>query len=89
MSKAPRKLTLTRETLVPLQNHDLDAVNGGTSPLASMVVRSAVQASVRVCSAVSRAVSRVSAAYVSNILNSKPAEGSGNPQGQPSPQQDQ
>jgi hypothetical protein len=32
MSKAPRKLTLTRETIAPLHNNELDAVNGGTSP---------------------------------------------------------
>jgi hypothetical protein len=32
MSKPPRKLILTRETLAPMQDRELNDVNGGTSP---------------------------------------------------------
>ena len=32
MKNEARKLTLTRETLLPLQDHELGAVNGGTTP---------------------------------------------------------
>jgi hypothetical protein len=53
MNKAPRKLTLTRETLVPLQNHELHDVNGGTSPAISIASRATFMASVRFCSVVS------------------------------------
>ncbi|HEY6178329.1 MAG TPA: hypothetical protein VIX73_27930 [Kofleriaceae bacterium] len=51
MSKAPRKLTLTRETLLPLQNHELAAVHGGT---ATAVSRVTIRVSVRACQLVSR-----------------------------------
>lgn len=51
MSKAPRKLTLTRETLLPLQNHELAAVHGGT---ATAVSRIAYTASIRACQLISR-----------------------------------
>ena len=51
MSKAPRKLTLTRETLLPLQNHELTTVHGGT---ATAVSRATFMASVRACQLVSR-----------------------------------
>ena len=56
MSKAPRKLTLNRETLVSLQNTELDQVNGGTSPATpaiSVASRASFIASVRFCSQVS------------------------------------
>jgi hypothetical protein len=56
MNKAPRKLTLTRETLAPLQTSELTAVNGGTSPATpaiSVASRATFIASVRFCSAVS------------------------------------
>lgn len=53
MSKAPRKLTLTRETLLPLQNNELTEVHGGTSPVVSVAARVAFIATVRFCPAVS------------------------------------
>jgi len=56
MNKAPRKLTLNRETLASLQNNELTAINGGTSPATpavSVASRATFVASVRFCSAVS------------------------------------
>ena len=52
MNKAPRKLTLTRETLLPLQNNELTAVNGGT---ATAVSRVTFMASIRACRLISAA----------------------------------
>ena len=52
MSKAPRKLTLTRETLLPLQNHELATVHGGT---ATAVSRVTFMASIRACRIISAA----------------------------------
>ena len=51
MSKAPRKLTLTRETLLPLQNHELATVHGGT---ATAISRATYVASIRACQLISR-----------------------------------
>jgi hypothetical protein len=50
-------LTLTRETLMPLQTTELGAINGGTSPVVVTVVgeegaAASFAASVRFCSAV-------------------------------------
>lgn len=56
MNKAPRKLSLNRETLVSLQNNELDQVNGGTSPASpaiSAASRATFVASVRFCSQIS------------------------------------
>ena len=54
MSKAPRKLTLSRETLLPLQNHELTAVHGGTATAVTAVSRATFMASIRACQLVSR-----------------------------------
>ncbi|TMQ08672.1 MAG: hypothetical protein E6J90_39720 [Deltaproteobacteria bacterium] len=61
MSKAPRKLTLTRETLLPLQNSELAAINGGTATPAVFIAtrvsvvasRAGIVASARFCSGIS------------------------------------
>ena len=66
MSKAPRKLTLTRETLLPLQNNELTAINGGTATvvieatpaISAVSARVSLMASIRACAA-TRAVSAV------------------------------
>jgi hypothetical protein len=53
MSKALRKLTLSRETLLPLHDSDLTAINGGTSPVISAATRVTFRVSIRACQAVS------------------------------------
>ena len=51
MIKSSRKLSLNRETVIPLQPTELHDVNGGTSPVVPYVFT----ASVRFCAAVSAA----------------------------------
>src|SRR5262245_11069618 len=69
MSKAPRKLTLTRETLLPLQNNELTAINGGTATpvtavteatpeISAVSARVSLAASIRACAA-SRGVTQM------------------------------
>ena len=66
MKNEARKLTLTRETLLPLQRTELGEVNGGVSPTVSV----AVSASIRFCAAASRVVSAVSPAVSNSVANS-------------------
>ena len=49
MKKASRKLNLNRETLIPLQGTELDAINGGVTPAisAASAVASAITALVQ------------------------------------------
>lgn len=42
---ASRKLSLKRETLTPMQDDELAAVNGGVSPLASVAASISIRAS--------------------------------------------
>ena len=67
MSKAPRKLTLTRETLLPLQNNELTAINGGTSPAISAVSRVTFMASIRACYQVSAVTVQQAAASFGGV----------------------
>jgi hypothetical protein len=72
MSKAPRKLTLTRETLLPLQNNELTAINGGTSPspatpAISAVSRVSFMASIRACYQVSAVTVQQAAASFGGV----------------------
>jgi hypothetical protein len=55
MSKPPRKLTLTRETLLPLNNAELSGINGGTSPAISVSIRVTVAVTAAACLPVSNA----------------------------------
>jgi hypothetical protein len=53
-NKKLRKLSLNRETLMPLDSTDLEQVNGGTST----IVKSTIKASQRYCSPASKWVTR-------------------------------
>jgi len=71
MKTESRKLNLSRETVMPLQNDELELVNGGTL---SIVVQSAVRSSQACIRAVSASVASVASA-VSRYFQSR-----GNPQ---------
>lgn len=54
MNKKNVKLTLSRETIMPLHGAELDGVNGGATP----IVSTAVAVSLRACAPAAAAVSK-------------------------------
>ena len=57
MKKISKKLNLNRETLLPLNNDELEGVNGGVSPTVPLITASIATASMVACSWVGRRLS--------------------------------
>lgn len=54
MKKQSRKLNLNRETLIPLQSDDLNAINGGITPTIATSSMPCAASAASVLSAISR-----------------------------------